>query len=218
MTDNARNTAEFAFNYPSKPMEVVRVHVDDALEHNGYDANTTISYDYSFDTDDYDDTNSDLVDIRDWWREDWLDGHSDASPQFNLLLLNSNEWPNPDGAGGVSTIGDGDDGYPRGGVLLGADIIGQHDTSPDRYGDAGDDLEGKIRASVHEIGHNLGMMHADGLRYDKDFGGPTVTYATPMGCTSNDNWETSCGDGCSANDTDTWDHYYGDCEASNITL
>lgn len=221
MSENAHNTAQSFLSSEDKPMKVVRAHVNDALEHHGYDPQTTLSFDFSFDTDDYDDSNSDLGELLDIWRANWLDGHFDASQHFNLLLLNENEWPNPAGNVGVGTVTDeADDNYPRGSLKLGSEGIGTHDTSPDRYGDADDSVEGQIRGAIHEIGHNLGMVHHDGLRYDEviDEFGTEVTRATSMGCTSKDNWETSCGSFCSTDSTDSWDHYYGDCEISNISL
>lgn len=221
MTNSAYTYSDFTYNYPSRPMSVVRSHVESALEHQGYDHDITISYDYSFDTDNYDDSGSDLVELRDGiWRSQWLDGHEDASPHFNLLLLNKDEWPNPDGAGGVSTIGDKGDGHPRGGVILNGVLVGEHSTTSDRYGSADDDVESKIRGTVHEIGHNLGMVHHEGLRYEEydPYHGFQMTRATPMGCTSDDNWENACGRSCVTSDTMQWDHYYGDCEGSSLNL
>jgi len=156
--------------------------------------------------------------LRDIWRQQWLDGHSDASPHFNLLLLDSNEWPNPDGAGGLATHGDKGDGAPRGGVLLDGVSLGFHSTTADRYGTAGDSVEGKIRGAIHEIGHNLNMVHKNGLRYNDFPGGNRITRATPMGCSADTGWETTCNTDCTQYDTSQWDHYYGDCEASNIKL
>lgn len=96
--------------------------------------------------------------------------------------------------------------------------IGNHSTSADRYGGQSDAIESKIRAGVHETGHNLDMVHKNGLRYEDTIQGQNVVLATPMGCTSDDNWETSCGENCTTDATQTWDHYYGSCEANNITL
>jgi len=206
---------------PSEAQAVVKGHVEEALSHQGYYSDITISTDYSFDTSDYDQSDKDLVDLRDnHFRSEFLDGHSDTSPHFNMLLLIQNEWPNPDGSLGVATIDDKDDPYPRGGVYLGGDIIYNHGPYPDRYGDRDSEIESRIRGAIHEIGHNLGMKHKHGLRYNGyDYADNTqYTRATPMGCDSDQGWETSCGTSCTTDYTEQWDHYYGECEAQNMNL
>lgn len=218
MSDSAHTAANFGFSYPSKPQVVVRNHVEAALEHHNYTPDVTVSYDYSFDTDDYDDSGKDLVDLRDlYWRELWLDGHDDAAQDFNLLLLNEDEWPNPDGSRGVSTrCPPSDDSYPSGGVILDMVQCGEHDESADQYGMAGDAVEDSIRGGVHEIGHQIGMNHSDGLRYNAWISGWEITRATPMGCPTGST--NACNTTCSSNSTEEWDHYYGNCEESNSCL
>lgn len=220
MTENAHNVAQFAYSYPSKPQDVIKVHMEATLDHHNYSHDITVSTDYSFDTDNHDDTDSDLVELRDFhWRAGWLEGHTDASEHFNLLLLNKDEWPNPDGAKGVSTHCDHDDDtYPRGGVLLNGVKAGDHDTTADRYGASGDTVEGVIRGCIHENGHQIGMGHEQGLRYEEFYPSlnKTITYATPMGC---DAGATNlCDTLCASSGTDKWDHYYGDCEVSDLCL
>ena len=215
MTDDAKRTADNQFQYQSKPLEVAQSHIESALDHQNFNHNISISYDYSFDSDNYDDSDSDLVELRDMWRRYWLDGHGDRSDHFNTLLLDYDEWPNPDGAGGVSVICDGDDGYPRGGVLLDGVDAGHHDEDSDRYGPASDSVESTIRGIVHESGHQFGMVHSEGLRYDREYD-VIITYATPMGCNAGE--RNQCDELCSSRETNEWDHYYGDCEVDDLCL
>lgn len=215
MSDNAAQTAYYNFSSTQKPQNVVKEHIDAAISDAGHTPATTISTDYSFDTDDYDSECGDLVCLRDNWRADWLDGHSETSTHFNLLLMNNDEFANPDGARGVSTIGYTTDGLPRGGVFMGADDIGEHGVTADRYGSRGDDVEGAIRGAIHEIEHNIGAAHPHGLRYtEQNYLGGETTYATPMGCNSN----RTCSPDCSDNSTNKWDHYFDDCAVDAFEL
>lgn len=183
-----------------KAAEVVRSHLIASLDHHFNYHDIQFSDDFSFDPDDYGCSTLDCA-WRNFWNN-WLPGHPDESEDFNLMLLLDSEASGKNGGSTGSATS-----HPAA-VVRGADHIAYHDYSEDRYGSAGSTTEGRIRASVHEIGHNLGVQHKDGYRY---FDGSSAK-ATPMGCSAGST--NSCGDNCTSLSTNDWDHYYGNCEVN----
>lgn len=179
--------------------KVVKPHIEAALDYWGYDHNVQISGDTT-----YESQKSTMGEERDYFRDVWLDGHSDKSSDSNLMLLDQE----PSGAAGKADIGG-----PAALLKYSTDLP-VHSLNADRYGDPNYDSEGRIRGAVHEIGHNLGMRHGDGLRYDSS----GTTYATPHGCEMDFELQekNSCGHTCSQSSRDMFDHYFADCAENNI--
>lgn len=192
-----------------KPGIVVKKHLQDCLSYHGESYNITVSYDDGFDPQDYGCNN--LACAWNKFRKNWCPGNSDNSSDFNLMLLNENE------VGG--DIGGATGPYPNDGcvaaVVRGANYISRHDKRGDRTGDDSSGVESRIRAAVHEVGHNLGIDHNDGLKYEHYYPnyGVYEDRATPMGCPSGGS--NHCGTNC-VNNRDVWDHYYSDCGGSGI--
>ncbi|WP_435063610.1 M12 family metallo-peptidase [Halobaculum sp. EA56] len=192
----------YYYDDEQKAAKVVRAHLDNSLSHQNLDHNITLSDDYSFDVNDSW-SGSEFLDEFDTWKE----GHTDESTDANLILSKDKPSGAYSGLGEVetsSTDGAADACYKKQG-----DEIAEHSLGVDRYGDRGDPTEGAIRGAIHEVGHNIGINHDDGLRYDES----GTTYATPMGCDAGSS--NACSVTCSSNSTDKWDHYWGECEAGS---
>lgn len=182
-----------------KAAKVVRNHIEDALEYWGYSHNVTISSDTS-----YSPQKSDMDSELDYFEYTWLDGHSDKSSDSNLMLLSTE----PSGAAGIAHLGG------QGALKKYSKDLADHSYGVDRYGDPSQNDEKRIRGSIHEIGHNYGMEHADGRRYDSS----GTTYATPHGCEINGTLQSSnnCGTSCSQSSIDMFDHWFADCAEDHL--
>ena len=196
-----------------KPAKVVEDHIKAALDDGGHGHWITISNDTSFEIE-YDDCRTDditMACVNNKFRKEFLDGHSDTASDFNLLLILDPEVEA--GPNGVGTLDDPDEGEAAC-TVRGAELIAEYEGEAERTGEINDDTDGRIRAAVHEVGHNFGMIHDDGLRYYE--GVADEIRATPMGCDAGDT--NTCGEQCTSFDTEKWDHYYSDCENMRIEL
>ena len=183
-----------------KAAKVVRNHIEDAFEYWGYtNYNVTISSDTS-----YTPQKSDMGSELDYFEYTWVDGHSDESSDSNLMLLDDK----PSGSAGLAHRNG------QGALKKFAKNLSDHHYGVDRYGDPSFKEEKRIRGSIHEIGHNYGMEHGDGRRYDSS----GTTYATPHGCENDgDLQETNnCGKDCSQNSIDMFDHWFDDCAEDHL--
>jgi hypothetical protein len=180
--------------------EVVYPHIRDAVNAAGH----TLNFTYG-DNLNYTSQESSMSAELDYFDNQWLPNRFDSSSNSNLMLLSDQ----PDGSAGLAEIG-GDAA-----LLKWSEDLCSHGTYADRYGDR-NTTENRIRGAIHEIGHNFGMEHADGLRYYTTNG---TTYSTPHGCEVNGTLqsENNCGEPCADTSIDKWDHYYDDdCAANEI--
>lgn len=92
-------------------------------------------------------------------------------------------------------------------VVRGSDCIdNEADIAAEDVGSAYSTREGRIRACVHEVGHNLAMNHHDGLKYEIQL--IDEIRSTPMGCPDGEN---NCGKSCVTADATQWLHLWSDC-------
>lgn len=189
-----------------KAAKVARNHMESCLNYWGYSHDITVSSDTSYSA-----KYADKPDDEDWMQEEldyfegtWLDGHSDKSADSNLMLL-ANNPPGPSGK--ASAPG-------QGALKKYTKDLANHSYATDRYGNPSYDKEKRIRGSIHEIGHNYGMHHCDGWRYDNN----GTTYATPHGCEKDGvlQSENNCGAPCSGEVIETLDHWYDSCAENNL--
>jgi hypothetical protein len=186
-----------------KAAKVVKRHIEDCLEYWGYtNHNVTISSDTSYDAPYKSDIDSEL----DYFDYQWSDGHADEASDSNLLLLDT-EPSGPSGKAHYPSSGNG-------AVKKGGKDLADHHYGVDRYGNPDFADESVLRGAIHEIGHNFGIRHGDGLRYDSD----GTTYATPHGCEIDYELQTEnrCDDPCSQNSKDMYDHWFADCAEDNL--
>lgn len=180
--------------------KIVYRHIKDAVNAAGH----SIQFTYGDDTS-YESQKSNMSDELDYFNSEWLPLQLDESQNSNLMLLSDQ----PDGPAGKAKIGG------NAALMKWSEDLCSHDVRADRYGDRTTE-ENRIRAAIHEIGHNFGMKHADGLRY---YTIDDVTYSTPHGCeiAGELQSENNCGEPCSQKSIDKWDHYYDDdCAANKI--
>lgn len=188
-----------------KAAKVVKAHMEDCLEYWGYSNHSvTVSDDTSY-TPKYADKPDDeywMKEELDYFHNTWIDGHSDKSNDSNLMLL-ENDPP------GVAGKADGLCCLKKYTIDL-----SDHSYGVDRYGDPDFKEERRLRGSIHEIGHNYGIAHCDGQRYDDN----GTTYATPHGCEIGGELqsENNCGTSCSQNSIEMFDHWYAACAENNL--
>lgn len=182
-----------------KAAKVAKLHLEATLDHWSYDHNVVVGNDTTYEV-----QKSTMEKELSYFDTEWLDGHSEKSSNANLMLLDNK----PDGPAGLAdTPGDA-------GLKKFATDMAYHRLEADWYGDPSYDDESRIRGSIHEIGHNFGMVHCDGRRYDTN----GTTYATPHGCEIDGTLqsENNCGRSCSQNSIEMFDHYYSNCEENEI--
>lgn len=182
-----------------KAAKVARNHMEACLDYWGYDHNITISGDTSYSSE-----KGNMWDELNYFSNTWLDGHSDKSSDSNLMLLSTE----PDGAAGLAeTPG-------QAALKKYTKDLADHSYGVDQYGDPSYNEEKRIRGSIHEIGHNYGMVHCDGRRYDNN----GTTYATPHGCEKEGvlQSENNCGAPCSQETIELFDHWYAPCAEKNL--
>jgi hypothetical protein len=144
------------------PKKVVKGYFEDAMAHNDLVGDADVSSDNSFspyakcNVDSYD--SSQYKDSLDCVLEEfdsWVTGHPDEGTDFNLCLcLKQNYDDSNTAVWGETSCGNAS-------VVRGAEEINDVTSSLPRYGTSR--AHWWAKTSIHEIGHNIGVEHADGI-------------------------------------------------------